>query len=142
MSLPDLQGFTILVVEDDRDTADLVVTTLQACGANVYAAHVTQQARTLLGEVRPQAVVCDLALPGEDGIAFAAWIRQQPHGAGGNTAIIAYTAHDVYYGRAPGAGFAAIVKKPSDPRQLCDIVADVLKGPRATRGPGEAPPRT
>ena len=131
MTLPDLHGFIILVVEDDRDTADLVVTTLQACGARVYAAHLARHARTLLGEVRPQAIVCDLSLPGEDGIGFAAWVRQQPHDAGGNAAIIAYTAHDAYYGRAPGGGFAAIVKKPSDPRQLCDIVADVLKGPRA-----------
>jgi CheY-like chemotaxis protein len=133
-AFPDLRPFTILVVEDDPDTADLVTTTFRACGATVHAAHVAQEARTLLGEVRPQAIVCDLSLPGEDGIAFAAWVRAQPTDRGGNAAIIAYTAYDAYFHRAvvPGGGFAAIVKKPSDPGYLCEVVADILRGPRRT----------
>jgi len=60
-ALPDLRRLTILVVEDHPDTADLVTTTLTACGATVHVAHRAEQARTLLGEVRPQAVVCDLS---------------------------------------------------------------------------------
>jgi CheY-like chemotaxis protein len=133
--LPDLQGFTILVVEDNPDTAELVVTMLRRCGAMVHAASETRQARAMLAETQPQAVVCDLALPGEDGIAFAAWVRRQAPEAGGSAALIAYTAHDAYFGRAviPGGGFAAIVKKPSDPSELCRVVADIVKGPRRER---------
>jgi DNA-binding response OmpR family regulator len=130
--LPSLHGYTIMLVEDNPETAELVTLTLRAAGAVVYAAQRVQHARTMLASIRPHVIVSDLALPEEDGIAFAAWVRAQPVERGGGVAMIAYTAHDAYFHRAvvPGGGFAAIVKKPSDPRYLCDVVADVLRGPR------------
>lgn len=130
--LPDLRGVVVLVVEDDPDAAELVTMALQMCGATVHAASLVERAKTLLGEARPHAILCDLSLPGEDGIAFAAWVRQQPRELGGNAALIAYTAYDAYFRRAvtPGGGFAAIVKKPSDPSYVCTVVADIVRGPR------------
>jgi CheY-like chemotaxis protein len=131
-TFPDLRGMRILVVEDDPDTAELIVMALRQCYATVSVASLVKDARVLLAEMKPQVVVCDLALPGEDGIAFAAWVRRQPRDSGGNVAMVAYTAYDTYFRQAVAAhgGFAAIVKKPSDPRYLCGVVADVVKGPR------------
>jgi|RhiMetdeSRZDD1v2_1073273.scaffolds.fasta_scaffold09765_3 CheY-like chemotaxis protein len=130
-AFPDLRGVTILVVEDDADTAELIVMALRKCNATVSVVSLVREARALLGELRPHVIVCDLALPGEDGIAFAAWVRREPRDRGGNTAMIAYTAYDTYFRQAVSAhgGFAAIVKKPSDPTYLCRVVADVIKGP-------------
>jgi DNA-binding response OmpR family regulator len=130
--LPDLRRFTILVVEDDADTADLVTTSLEACGATVYTARRAEQARLLLTEIRPQAIVCDLCLPQEDGVEFARWVRSHASDGGRHAALIAYTAYDAYFRRAvvPGGGFAAVVKKPSDPGHLCAVISDILQGPR------------
>ena len=131
-TFPDLRGVRILVVEDDPDSAELLVMALRECKATVSVAALVDDARVLLVEMKPQVVVCDLALPGEDGIAFAAWVRRQPRDGGGNVAMVAYTAYDAYFRQAVAShgGFAAIVKKPSDPAYLCGVVADVVKGPR------------
>jgi CheY-like chemotaxis protein len=130
--LPDLHGFTLLVVEDDVDTADLVVSVLQQCGARVFSAQRASHARQVFNDVRPKLIVCDLALPGEDGLAFTEWVRQQPGDRGRDVPVIAYTAYDTHFRQAMRnrAGFSAIVKKPSEPAALCWAVSDVLKGPR------------
>jgi CheY-like chemotaxis protein len=131
--LPDLQGVKILVIEDDPDTAELTVTALRASGASVWAAGFADQARTLLSEVVPDVVICDLALPKEDGIAFARWLRGQPLERGGRAAVIAYTAYDGYFTKAVSSdsGFTAIVKKPADPGYVCRVVADVVRPPES-----------
>ena len=46
--------------------------------------------------------------------------RQNPQAALMSLEAAAASAH---------GGFAAIVKKPSDPTYLCRVVADVIKGP-------------
>ena len=132
---PDLHGVKVLVIEDDPDTAELIVEALRISGAGVWAASLAETARALLREVVPDVVVCDLALPKEDGIAFARWLKGQPLASGGRAAVIAYTAYDDYFTRAVSSdsGFTAIVKKPADPRYVCRVIADVVRRPDTTQ---------
>jgi CheY-like chemotaxis protein len=130
---PDLHGARILVLEDDPDASELIVEALRLCRARVWAAQMAEQARPLVAEVVPQLILCDLALPREDGISFVRWLRTQPLAAGGSAAVVAYTAYDDYFLRASNAdGFAAIVKKPADPGMVCRTIADLLHPPSAT----------
>jgi len=71
--LPDLTGFTILVIEDDPDGLQVLTTALTACGARVMTATDTTIARGHLDTVKLDVVVSDLGLPGESGAAFLEW---------------------------------------------------------------------
>ena len=75
VDLPNLSGIKVLLVEDDPDTVEVTVAALRQCGASVWSATVAEEARPLLAEVVPDVVICDLALPREDGIAFVRWLR-------------------------------------------------------------------
>jgi CheY-like chemotaxis protein len=129
--LPNLSGIKVLVVEDDPDTVEVTVAVLRRCGASVWSATVAEEARPLLAEVVPDVVICDLALPKEDGIAFVRWLRTQPLQSGGSAAVIAYTAYDGHFSRAvqSDSRFTAIVKKPADPGYVCTVVADLVRRP-------------
>jgi len=65
--LPDLKGFTILVIEDDPDGLQLLTTAITACGARVLTASDTTIARGHLDTVKLDLLVTDLGLPGETG---------------------------------------------------------------------------
>ena len=63
--LPDLKGFTILVIEDDPDGLQLLTTAMTACGARVLTASDTTIVRGHLDTVKLDLLVTDLGLPGE-----------------------------------------------------------------------------
>src|SRR4051812_11855549 len=91
--LPDLSGFTILVIEDDPDSLQVLMATLTACGAGVLAATDTTTARNHIGTVKIDLIVTDLGLPGESGAAFLTWLRIQPRDKGGSIAAVAITGY-------------------------------------------------
>ena len=66
----DLTGARILVVENDRDYLELLVTLLGHCGASVVTARSVPEARNAATVSRPDVIVCDLRLDGD----FAVWI--------------------------------------------------------------------
>ena len=75
-SLPSvLRGRTILVVEDHDDARELIVGVLEGAGARVLSASTAQEAIDRATDVRPDVLVADLGLPGEDGYALLARIR-------------------------------------------------------------------
>jgi DNA-binding response OmpR family regulator len=60
-------GVTVLIVEDDRNTAALVATYLEREGFRTVAAHDGQQALEMVRRYRPGFVVLDIMLPKIDG---------------------------------------------------------------------------
>jgi CheY-like chemotaxis protein len=85
---PDLSGVHVLVVEDDADSLDMVVSMLRWCGAMVSSANNAQAGLTAARHGRPHVVVTDIALPGEDGY----WLADQLHRAGPSVPVIAGSA--------------------------------------------------
>src|SRR5437868_14900104 len=73
--LADLRGYTILVLEDDPDTLELLRAIVNDCGARVLLADTTHHARVYLHTLRPDLVGSHLALPSEDAPAFVLWLR-------------------------------------------------------------------
>src|SRR5260370_40708022 len=88
----DLRGFTILVLEDDPDTLELLRAILSACGARVLLADSIQHAKGYLHTLRPDPVVSDLPLPSEDGLAFLRWLRGQRDPDRARIPVVAVTA--------------------------------------------------
>jgi PAS domain S-box-containing protein len=122
-TLPSLDGLTVLVVDDQDDTRDVVAAILRRTGANVHTAGSVREALHVFRKLEPHLVVCDIAMPEEDGYVFLREVRARPD-ALRMTPILALTA----FGRpedrlrALDSGFDAYLKKPVDPAELAESV--------------------
>ena len=88
-----------------------------------------------LAGFRPDVVLSDIAMPGEDGFALVARIRKRPPSEGGRVPVIAVSAH-VYpedHQRAYAAGFQAFLNKPV----TADALLRAVCGARESAGPVE-----
>ena len=71
----------IVVCDDDPDVRDLLVDLLAKDGYEVEAAEDGIALRKLVPAFRPDLVVCDLMMPGEDGLSLTRWLRGDGHAA-------------------------------------------------------------
>ncbi len=128
----DLADVRILVVDDDRDSRDLLGILLEAAGAKVTAA---STAREALAERGPfDVIVSDIGMPEIDGYSMVEQLRSRE--AGTPVPAIALTAYvgqaDVH--RAARAGFAEHIAKPVDAAKLLEAVHRWSR-PRASQRP-------
>jgi CheY-like chemotaxis protein len=69
---------TILIVEDDSENREMLAQVITMMGYEVIAANSGEEALRLLDQETDVALaVCDIRLPGIDGIAFGAVVRQR-----------------------------------------------------------------
>jgi signal transduction histidine kinase/ActR/RegA family two-component response regulator len=122
-----LDDLHILVVDDNADGRTLTTLALTQAGANVRAVASTREALELLEVQRPDVLISDLGLPGEDGYALIRRIRHHEAEHGGFLPAIALTgyARADDRSRALAAGFQAHVAKPLEPAALIPVIADV-----------------
>lgn len=126
VSLPSLKGRTILVVDDDADALELLHMILESCGAKVLAASTTLHARGYLLTVTPDLILCDLALPREDGPAFLRSVRASSNPILARVPAVAVTAFYEDYPPAQALEFAAYFQKPIDIDALTRTIAALL----------------
>ena len=119
-----LEGVRVLVVEDFSDARETIRIGLQREGAVVTEASSAAEALALVQSTPLDAIVCDIGLPGEDGLSFIRSVRGLP-GAVGLTPAAALTAWglDEDRARALAAGFQAYIVKPTDPATLANVIA-------------------
>lgn len=122
-----LDQLRILIVDDDDDARDLLSTVLRHRGANVIAAANAREAFEALCRERPDVLVSDIAMPGEDGFGLIARVRALPELEGGATPSIAVTAFATSTDRrrALSAGFDAWLPKPVDHDALVTLITEV-----------------
>jgi CheY-like chemotaxis protein len=95
------------------------------------------EALDTLREWRPDVLVSDIEMPGEDGYSLIRKVRALDPAQGGRTPAIALTA----YGRTQdrilslAAGYSMHVPKPVDPGELTTIVASVAARPPQVPSP-------
>ena len=120
-----LAGLHVLVVEDDDDTRQLLAAVFGRAGARVTAAGSAAEALDAARSLRPDVLVADVGMPGEDGYSLIARVRALGAGAGGDVPAAALTAYARPEDRARAleAGFQTHIPKPSDPAALTDAVA-------------------
>ena len=119
-----LRGRTILVVEDHDDARELISAVLQNAGARVIASSSTAEAMGQVTATRPDVLVADLGLPGEDGYVLLTRFRARYP----DVPAIALTAYarSTDRDRVLAHGFQHHVVKPMDPNELVETVASVL----------------
>jgi signal transduction histidine kinase/ActR/RegA family two-component response regulator len=124
-----LAGTRILVVDDDHDTRDLLVSVLEAAGAVVRPAASAAEAVTMAVDEPPDAIVSDIAMPEADGYG----LLRQLLAALGPRAPRVRVAVSAYGGvadrdRSVEAGFQRHLPKPIDPVGLVTILEQLLEG--------------
>jgi PAS domain S-box-containing protein len=127
---PSLEGVHVLVVDDEVDARELLRSLLQSCGATVSTAADAAEAARLLRADRPDVMVSDIGMPGEDGLALIARVRAWAASEGGAIPAVALTAfaRPEDRARAISAGFTAYLTKPVDLTLLLKTVARLLRG--------------
>ena len=123
-----LDGISVLVVEDDADGRELLITMLEGLGADVSSAASAREGLALMTKARPDVLVSDVEMPGESGYQLIQKVRDLPPEAGGLTPAIALTAYARSDDRvrALTAGFQAHLAKPALPEELAAAIAAAL----------------
>lgn len=127
----DIRGARVLVVEDDPGTREVITEMLGLSGAEVRSAESAAAAMKLFESFRPGLLVCDIAMPGEDGYSLLGRIRALGPERGGDVPALALTAlaGQEDRRRALDAGFQMHVAKPVDIERLVTAIARLLEGP-------------
>lgn len=133
-----LGGLTILVVEDEPETLELVSLLLSDHGAEVRTASNAETAMDVLETARPHVMVSDLNLPGADGCELVRRVRER---FGRTLPAIALSASKSLGDarRALDAGFDVHVAKPISAGELIDAVRAVSSTPAVVRPPKPEP---
>ncbi|MFL5300609.1 MAG: ATP-binding protein [Anaeromyxobacteraceae bacterium] len=120
-----LDRLRILVVDDDRDTLEVMKQLLEEAGAEVMAAASAAEALSMLERQVPDVLVSDIGMPGQDGYSFIREVRRLAPERGGKVPAAALTAFTQSEARQQVllAGFQLYLPKPIDPAELTDAVA-------------------
>jgi two-component system cell cycle response regulator len=116
----------ILVIEDNPANMELARYVLEAFGYTVRAAVDGESGLALARAEPPDLVICDLQLPGIDGIEVAKRLKAQP--ALARVPLIAVTAYAMVGDRERvlAAGFDGYISKPIDPQTFVPQIAAFL----------------
>jgi len=128
-----LRGRRVLAVDDDEATQELVATMLVMYGVSVRTAGRATDAMQILADWRPDVLLTDIAMPGEDGYALMRRVRALPSSLGSipAVALTCFTDPESVQ-NAFAAGFDAHIGKPLEPHVLADALTKVLSAKRPT----------
>ncbi|GAB3939696.1 hypothetical protein GCM10028805_00490 [Spirosoma harenae] len=117
----------VLVVDDNKDLADMTAKLVSLQGYQGYARYSGQDALVAAEELHPDVMLLDLGMPYLDGYQVCQQIRQQPWGQ--RIVIIALTGYDQPTNRrqAQTIGFNGFLLKPLDLQALIDLLDKVIQ---------------
>ncbi|HEY9694937.1 MAG TPA: ATP-binding protein [Oculatellaceae cyanobacterium] len=124
-----LAGVKILVVDDEPDMRELMLTILESSGAEVRISASAAEALAEIDSFNPNMLISDIGMPEMDGYMLMRQVRQRYLQAGGNVIAIALTAYagELDQQQALAAGFQRHIAKPIDPVELVQIISNMLK---------------
>ena len=116
-------GTTVVVVEDNADSLEMLCSMLKLAGATCHSARDGRSALALMDKLSPQVVILDVGLPHLDGLEVARRIRSNPRHAG--VRLIALTGYGLPSDRqaTAEAGFDYHLVKPVQPADLFNVIA-------------------
>jgi signal transduction histidine kinase/CheY-like chemotaxis protein len=120
-----LDGITTLVVDDDHDSREVIVASLENAGATALAASSVQEALAVLRRHSVDVLLADIAMPDEDGYSLIRQVRDLESSDMWPITAVALTAYAREDDRrlAMEAGFQMHLAKPIDSQSLVDAVA-------------------
>jgi PAS domain S-box-containing protein len=122
---PVLESVRVLVVDDEADARLVLTTIIERCGAEVMAVGSAAEAVNALASFKPDVLMSDIGIPGEDGYSLIRRVRALSPEQGGKIPAVALTAYarEEDRMRALLAGYQLHVAKPVNPAELIAILA-------------------
>ena len=129
----------ILIVEDERDVADLIRFNLERAGYSVVVANDGLTGQDLALKERPDLVILDLMLPGKDGYSVFKEIRRDSRTS--HTPVLILTARSQTEDRIKGleAGADDYLTKPFSPKELVLASAPSCAASNLSPAPSKSP---
>ena len=126
---------TVLIVEDDRNTAALVAAYLEREGFLTVVVHDGGQAIQTAVDCNPVFVILDVMLPNQDGWEICRALRKSS-----DVPVLMLTAREEELDRVAGLAMGAddYVVKPFSPRELVERVKAILRRIRPASQPPSA----
>ncbi|MHC5741213.1 MAG: PAS domain S-box protein [Nostoc sp.] len=126
--LPDFNGLKVLLVDDERDTRELIAFILEQSGAVVIQSGSAMEALRIMPQFQPNLLLSDIGMPEVDGYMLIRQIRAMSPELGGKIPAIALTAYagEVDYQQAIAAGFGQHITKPVEPAKLLRAIANLI----------------
>ena len=112
----EFKNFTILYVEDDMDTQELIESILQDSFKEVFIASDGEEGLALYKEETPDIVLSDIHMPKMDGLTMSAAIKEKNP----EQLIALFTAFNdpEYLNKAAELGIDTYIMKPLDKKQF------------------------
>jgi CheY-like chemotaxis protein len=116
-------GRRILIVDDNRDSADSLAMLLEITGNQTYLAHDGEEAIEAIEQYRPEVVLLDIGLPKLTGHEVCRWVRGKSWGK--DIVVIALTGWGQEDDRRKSeeAGFNGHLVKPVDYDKLLELLS-------------------
>jgi len=137
-----LDGVKVMVVDDELDMRDFLSVSLRQYGADVTALASVGEAVEALEREKPDVLVSDIGMPGEDGYALIRKVRALGPERGGQVpaaALTGFAAGDDTT-RVLSAGYQVHLPKPVEPSQLAQVVGTLAGRVRGSTDPADARP--
>ena len=116
------ESYRVLIVEDNADALESLRLQMELWGTEVSTARSAEEALAIAESVRPQIVLCDIGLPGMDGLRLVAPMREKLKGAPVVFAAVTGYASAEDQRRALDAGFDSFFVKPLNPGSLANLL--------------------
>ena len=128
-AMPSLAGLRILLVDDEPDAREILSAILREADAEVVTAVGAQTGLELVIRWKPDVLISDIGMPGEDGYELIRKVRALSPDEGGQVPAIALTAFARRQDRLKvlSAGYQTHVPKPVEPIELATVVASLTK---------------
>jgi signal transduction histidine kinase/DNA-binding response OmpR family regulator len=121
----------VLIVDDDRDAAEMLAQALEGAGHEVRQEHDGMGAVVAAAQFQPDVVLLDLGLPGMDGIEVARRLRTYPQLAGVRIVALTGFGQGSDRKRSAAVGIESHLVKPVD----VDTVMQAIAAGRVTVAP-------
>ncbi|HXV81588.1 MAG TPA: response regulator [Candidatus Binatia bacterium] len=117
----------ILVVEDNRDSLEIMSLFITRVGHQVIKAKNSHEALTFSAIEKPDLIFMDMDLPDVDGVKTTSMLRQNPKTS--HIPVVAVTAciSALWQEKAAKVGIETYLIKPISPQTLRDTIEDYTK---------------
>jgi PAS domain S-box-containing protein len=119
---PPPLGLRVLVVDDNRDAAEILAMLLESIGVNAQAVHGGPAALAAIPNYQPNVILMDIGMPGMDGHEVARRIRGQPQFNGIKLVALTGWGQEKDRRDSSKAGFDYHLTKPVDFKVLKDLI--------------------
>jgi PAS domain S-box-containing protein len=128
-------GLRVLVIDDNRDSADSATDVLRLLGNQVESAYDGASGIAAAARLRPHMILLDLAMPGMDGFEARRHLRAQPHSPQPFLVAMTGFGNEEDKRRTQDAGFDAHLTKPVE----LDALVALLNEARTRAGQSSRP---